>query len=253
MKNEEISFALVSHGFPVRSSTITFKNRKNMTQIKDIYGIINESREKIINTMLERGLTEVTIVPDEEDYNKEHENNPDFCDTDWSDYKSENAPYVTYLNKWGAGYQYEVLKVHLVKDELLYRFKLEAEENEVGYDTFYDTDCTYMSMANVYVKLEELLGIDNEPEKVVVLYEVDEEDNTKTSIVAMTEADWNEREAETIEKVLCDYFDERYADSDDEYFCYEDEIKQAAAALAMSYEANFNGNPLFWDGIKIVK
>lgn len=102
------------------------------------------------------------------------------------------------------------------------------------------------SLASIDKKMSE------KPEKVMVLYEVDEIDNTKTSIVAMTETDWEKRKPEAIEKVLREYFDERYADCDDDYFCYEDEIKQAVEALSTGYETEFSGDTLFWDSVEMI-
>lgn len=102
------------------------------------------------------------------------------------------------------------------------------------------------SLASIDKKMSE------KPEKVMVLYEVDEIDNTKTSIVAMTETDWEKRKPETIEKVLREYFDERYADCDDDYFCYEDEIKQAVEALSTGYDTEFSGDTLFWDSVEMI-
>ena len=96
----------------------------------------------------------------------------------------------------------------------------------------------------------------DEPEKVMVLYEVDEEDNSaapKAALAAMTETNWNKRKPETIEKVLRDRYDESYAGNDDDYFCYEDEIKKAVEALTTGYETEFNGYSLFWDEVEMVK
>ena len=88
--------------------------------------------------------------------------------------------------------------------------------------------------------------------KVMVLYEVDEVDNTKTSIVAMAEDKWRRRHHKDIEKVLRDYFDDRYADADDDYFCYDDEIKHAAEALTTGYDTEFNGDSVFWDEVEMI-
>ena len=99
-------------------------------------------------------------------------------------------------------------------------------------------------------------GIIREPEettkKVMVLYEVCEDDNTKTSIVAMSESDWQNRKAETIEKVLRDYYDERYSDCDDDYFDYNKEIADAVEALTTGYETEFSGDSVFWDEVEII-
>lgn len=108
---------------------------------------------------------------------------------------------------------------------------------------------------NEYVSDQGFMFVEEEaglPEKAMVLYEVDEEDNTKTSIVAMKETDWQKRKPEAIEKVLREYFDERYAGCDDEYFCYEDEIKQAVEALTTGYDTEFNGDSLFWDSVEMI-
>ena len=101
-------------------------------------------------------------------------------------------------------------------------------------------------------KISDIYGIGEEPQKVMVLYEVCEDDNTKTSIVAMTEDDWQDRKADTIEKVLRDYFDERYSDCDDDYFNYDEEIAQAVATLTTGYDAEFNGDSVFWDSVDLI-
>ena len=85
-----------------------------------------------------------------------------------------------------------------------------------------------------------------------MLYEVCEDDNTKTSIVAMTEDDWQDRKVDTIEKVLRDYFDECYSDCDDDYFNYDEEIAQAVTTLATGYDAEFNGDSVFWDSVDLI-
>ena len=88
--------------------------------------------------------------------------------------------------------------------------------------------------------------------KVMVLYEVCEDDNTKTSIVAMTEDDWQDRSKDAIEKVLRDYFDERYSDCDDDYFNYDEEIAQAVTTLTTGYDAEFSGDSVFWDSVDLI-
>lgn len=220
-----------------------------MKHIKDIYPLVKEVRQRIIETMKERGITKITLVPSMDEW---LEQNPDKYEEDYDTFRFDNAPRVIYFTKYDTGYEYEVLSVELIgKDALSYPcFRMECEASELGSDTF--TDDEVYEMINVYEALEKHLGIDDEPEKVLVLYEVDEEDNTKTSIVAMSEADWRNRKPETIEKVLRDYFDERYSDCDDDYFCYDDEIRQAVEALTTGYEAEFNGDSVFWDEVEMI-
>lgn len=226
----------------------------------DIYAVIRKMREQIVKTMQDRGITELATTMSYQEWGKERKYSPEDYeedendDFDYKDYKDQEAPYAIFFDKHGTGYDYRVDKIRLKTCKTGYPvLEFDCYASELGDDTFGEDDMVSLTLYNVYDVLLDKLGVENEPEKVMVLYEVDEDDNTKTSIVAMTETDWNKRKPETVEKVLRDYFDERYADCDDDYFCYEDEIKQAVAALAEGYETEFNGSTLFWDGVEIVK
>jgi len=222
----------------------------------NMYAVICEMREQIVKTMQERGITELATCMSYAEWCKENKRDPEedeSDDTDYQDYKDYEAPYAIFFGKYGTGYDYRVDKVRLKtykdSDPVL---MFDCHENELGDDTFREDDLAFLTLYNVYDILLDRLGVEDEPEKAMVLYEVDEEDNTKTSIVAMTETDWEKRKPEAIEKVLRDYFDERYADCDDDYFCYEDEIKQAVEALSTGYETEFIGDTLFWDSVEMI-
>lgn len=136
-----------------------------MAKITDIYGIVKASREHIIKTMQERGLTEVVIMPDREEWLKQ---NPDKYEEDYDKACYDECPYVVYFDKYGCGYDYMVKKVELIgKDALGFPcFRMECEANELGYDRFTDDDV--YDMRWVYEVLEKRLGIDDEPEYVYV-------------------------------------------------------------------------------------
>ena len=224
----------------------------------NVYDVIREMREQVVKTMQERGITELAMCLSPEEWAKEnnckYEPDEDGYDEQYDDYKRDESPYVIFFDKYNNGIDYRVDKVTL-KTECLGGPVLEFDcvNDEWGDgDTFGEDDLVFLTLYNVYDKLLDRLGIEDEPEKAMVLYEVDEEDNTKTSIVAMKETDWQKRKPEAIEKVLREYFDERYADCDDEYFCYEDEIKQTVEALTTGYDTEFNGNSLFWDSVEMI-
>lgn len=214
--------------------------------------MMNDARRRIIETMRERNIKLVNLVMTQEEFAKENGfDDAEDAEDDYNDYMSNDAPYVIFFNKWGNGIDYAALSVELEDGEHP-KFKLNCYNSENGSDTFSDYDLTQLSMVNVYERMLEELDIEDEPEKVMVLYEVCEDDNTKTSIVAMTEDDWQNRKADAIEKALRDYFDERYSDCDDDYFNYDEEIAQAVATLTTGYDAEFNGDSVFWDSVDLI-
>ena len=139
-----------------------------MRHIKDICPLVKEVRQRIVETMQERGISEVEFIPSKEEW---LEQNPDKYVDDYYVHRDEVCPNVVYFDKYGCGYEYQVTKVLLVgKDPLGFPlFKLECEANELGYDTFLDTDVYDMTW--VYEMLEKHLGLDDEPEKVWVLFD----------------------------------------------------------------------------------
>ena len=139
-----------------------------MRHIKDIYPIVNEVRQRIIETMQQRGLTKIEIIPTREEYDKQHENDPDWSDLDWDELRAYTCPAVTYYNKHSCGESYDVISVELVNHETT---GLHLKLNCVGEfqdDWFYDYDVTNESMYGVYEEMEKSLGIDKEPEYVWV-------------------------------------------------------------------------------------
>lgn len=139
-----------------------------MRHIKDIYPLVKEVRQRIVETMIERGISEVQFIPSEDEW---LEQNPDKCDDDYYVHRDEVCPNVVYFDKYGCGYEYQVTKVLLIgKDPLGFPlFKLECEANELGYDTFLDTDVYDMTW--VYEMLEKHLELEDQPEKVWVLFD----------------------------------------------------------------------------------
>ena len=139
-----------------------------MRHIKDIYPMVNEVRQRIIETMQERGISEVEFIPSEDEW---LEQNPDKSEDEYHVHRDEVCPNVVYFDKYGCGYEYQVTKVLLTtkKPKGHPLFKLECDTNELGHDTFLDTDVYDMTW--VYEMLEKHLGLDDEPEKVWVLFD----------------------------------------------------------------------------------
>ena len=133
-----------------------------MRKISDIYGMIDASRQRIIETMRERNITKVTFVPDEETYESEHEGDPEA--QDYYEFRDENAPCIIHFDKYNSGNEYFVMDVELTGGEHP-RFKMNCDGE--FYDcTFYDDDVAWLTLINVYECLEKVLELAGEPEKV---------------------------------------------------------------------------------------
>jgi hypothetical protein len=134
-----------------------------MKKISDIYGIVKESRERIIKTMQERGITELATVLPYSEWCKQEEREPEEDEEDddaYTDYKDQEAPYVVFVGKYYMN-DYRIEKVTLVGD----RFKFEGNSNELGYDWVWEDDTVWATSIFVWEKLEELLGIGDESQK----------------------------------------------------------------------------------------
>ena len=134
-----------------------------MAKISDIYGIVRESRERIIKTMQERGITELATILPYSEWCKQEECEPEEDEDDddaYTDYKDQEAPYVVFIGKYDMT-DYRIDKVTLVGD----RFKFEGHSNELGYDWAWEDDTVWATRMFVWEKLEELLGIVDEPQK----------------------------------------------------------------------------------------
>ena len=161
-----------------------------MKTVSEIYGMVNKCREQVIKAMQERGVKKVNLVMSPEEFCKE--NGFDFenegqWESNYDDYKCQEAPYVIYFNKWGNGIDYRVLSVTLKDGTIHPRFELECEADEEGDETFCDDEVQFMSMLNVYAAIGEELGIEEDPETVWVF---------------TAEQAWDGEVAETIVKVF---------------------------------------------------
>ena len=154
-----------------------------MRHIKDICSLVKEVRQRIVETMQERGISEVEFIPSEEEW---LEQNSDKSEDEYHVLRDDVCPNVVYFDKYGCGYEYQVTKVLLVgKDSLGFPlFKLECEANELGYDTFLDTDVYDMTW--VYEMLEQHLELDSEPEKVYVFTAEQAWDGEAADIIVKT-------------------------------------------------------------------
>lgn len=134
-----------------------------MKKISDIYGIVKESRERIIKTMQERGITELETILSYSEWCKQLECEPEEDENyeeDYTNYKDQEAPYVVFTVNHDVD-DYRIDKVTLVGD----RFKFEGNSNEFGYDWAWEDDTVWATRMFVWEKLEKLLGIGDEPEK----------------------------------------------------------------------------------------
>jgi len=134
-----------------------------MKKISDIYSIVRESRERIMKTMQERGITELATILPYSEWCKQEECEPEEEEDEddaYIDYKDQEAPYVVFIGKYNMN-DYRIEKVTLVGD----RFKFEGHSNELGYDWAWEDDTVWATRMFVWEKLEELLDIGDEPEK----------------------------------------------------------------------------------------
>lgn len=134
---------------------------------KKVFELMNAAKERIIKAMQERGINKVNLVPTWEEYAKEAGIDPtEEPDSDYDDYREQEAPYVIYFNKWGNGIDYAVYSVELVDGPVNPRFKLQCHANEDVDDWFYDCEINFLSMIGVFDVMEKELGLEEEPEDV---------------------------------------------------------------------------------------
>lgn len=121
-----------------------------------VYQMLDDLKQRIIKTMQERGLTEINLVPTEEEWLKE---NPENDESDYEDMKMEETPSVIFFDKYGMGCEYSAVKATLCKAKSgEYYFKLDCEGSEDN-DTFTEFELTVMSMLNVCDSLEDILEL----------------------------------------------------------------------------------------------
>ena len=133
-----------------------------------IHKMMNDARQRVIETMRERDIKVVNLVMTQDEFAKENGfEDAEDAEGDYNDYMSNNAPWVIFFNKYGNGIDYAALNVELVDGEHP-KFKLNCYNSEEGSDWFYDYDLTQLSMVNVYEMLEKHLELEDEPEKVYV-------------------------------------------------------------------------------------
>lgn len=131
-----------------------------------IYKMMNDARQRVIETMRERDIKVVNLVMTQEEFAKENGfDDAEDAEDDYNDYMSNDAPWVIIFNKYGNGIDYAALSVELVDGEHP-EFKLNCYNSENGSNWFYDHDLTQLSMVNVYERMLEELEIKDEPEKV---------------------------------------------------------------------------------------
>lgn len=131
-----------------------------MRHIKDIYPLVNEVRQRIIETMRERGIETVQFCPDdEEDYEEQHEGEEHV--EGYEDYRDSHCPYVIWFDKYNSGDNCCVYSVSLIDGEHP-RFKMECE-GECDWHELCDDDVAQLTMLNVYECLERELELDEVP------------------------------------------------------------------------------------------
>lgn len=135
-----------------------------------IYEMMQQSRKRIIETMRERNITKLNLIMTKEEFAKENGfdlDDEETWESEYSDYKWQEAPYVIFFDKWGNGIDYAVTSVELTEDKNR-PFFLRCEAVEEGRDDFHDDEVSFMSMVAVYDAMEEALGMEEEEGKVWV-------------------------------------------------------------------------------------
>lgn len=138
----------------------------------DVYSVIREMREQVVEAMQERGIKEISTYLSYKEWGRLQGYSPDDYeededdDCDYIDYKDQEAPYAVYFDKYCAGYDYRVDKVTLKQlesgePELVF----DCYSNELGSDTFGEYDMQFLTRYNVYDTILDLLEIKDEPEE----------------------------------------------------------------------------------------
>ena len=144
--------------FKERNYQKSNRNYTDMRHIKDIYPLVNEVRQRIIETMRERGIETVQFCPDEEDYEEQHQGEEHV--ENYEDFRDSHCPYVIWFDNYNSGEDYCVHSVSLIDGEHP-RFEMECE-GECDWHELCDYDVAQLTMLNVYECLERELGIDND-------------------------------------------------------------------------------------------
>lgn len=208
-----------------------------MKKISDIYGIVKECRERIIKTMQERGIKELATCMSYAEWCKENKCEPEEDeddDTDYQDYKDQDCPYCVFLGKYDMN-DYRIDKVTLEGD----RFKFEGFCNELGYDWQWEGDTVWATRMFVWERLAELLGIEDEEEKLVVLcsYDSDEQEFDDHLIVSK-KVFYSKDGKKKIRKYLNEAFEyENMYDDDRKEFreCVKDLLKGKVGYFGIKY------------------
>ena len=133
-----------------------------MRHIKDIYPLVNEVRQRIIEKMRAEHIAGVQFCPvNEEEYLEEHKGETDV--QDYGDFRDEHCPYVIWFDKYNSGEDCCVFYVGFDDGEHP-RFKLQCE-GECDWHELWDDEVAQLTMLNVYECIEKQLGLDEEPEE----------------------------------------------------------------------------------------
>lgn len=141
----------------------------------NVYAAIREMREQIVKTMQERGITELVTCMSYAEWCKENKREPEEDETDdndYQDYINGDVPYVVFFDKYNHGIDYRVDKVTLNTNGLgLSVLEFDCVNDEWDYnDTFGEDDLVFLTLYNVYNDMLDLLGIEDEPEPIWVLF-----------------------------------------------------------------------------------
>jgi len=131
-----------------------------MRHIKDIYPLVNEVRQRIIEKMRAENIVLVQFCPaDEEEYLEEHEGEEHV--ENYEDFRDNHCPYVIWFDKYNSGEDCCVFSVSFIDGEHP-RFKMQCE-GEYDCRELFDDDVAHLTMLNVYECLERELGLDEVP------------------------------------------------------------------------------------------
>ena len=143
-----------------------------------VLNMMKAAKECIIKTMQERGIKKLDLVMTEEEFAKENglELGSERLEDEYCDYKTYEAPYVVFYDKYNLGNDYAVYSVELEDGPTGPRFKLNCYNGDVGDEWFHDDDLLHLSMIPVYDAMERVLELEEPKEEFFTITRVSRDD-----------------------------------------------------------------------------
>lgn len=210
----------------------------------NVFAAIREMREQIVKTMQERGIKEIVTCMPYAEWCKENKREPEEDETDdndYQDYINGDVPYVVFFDKYNHGIDYRVDKVTLKTNGLgLSVLEFGCVNDEWDYnDTFGEDDLVFLTLYNVYNDMLDLLGIEDEPEKLMVLCSYDDEEAEYDNHLIVSKEVFGSKDGKKrIRKYLEEAFEYKTMDDDDRKEfreCVKDLLKGKTGYFGIKY------------------